>query len=46
MAPSSRVAWPGEARIPVWVARSAGLVEVVEEKLDSGGGVAAEDLLH
>jgi hypothetical protein len=27
-------------------ARRAGLVEVVEEKFDSRGGVAAKDLLH
>ena len=31
---------------PGRVARSAGLVEVVEEKLDSLGGVATKDLLH
>jgi hypothetical protein len=32
--------------LPITFGQTAGLVEIVEEKLDSGGGVAAKDLLH
>ena len=32
--------------LPITFGQTAGLVEIVEEKLDSGGGVASKDLLH